>query len=97
MIINRKILLERLYKKFSGAIPYRPMYYAINIIIKSVIDDLANDKLVTVKNFGTLSPCLKRGHLANDLGRGTVRQFPNYRSVSFHPSQSMRFLMKAKF
>ena len=91
---GRADLTKRIYTQLSGAIPYRTIHYAVNIIIEEMAKEIIEDRIISARRFGTLSPYSRPGHLANDLSSREVRDLPTTRSVKFHPHESFLFLLK---
>lgn len=92
--IGRTDLTKSIYKQLNGAIPYRSIYYAVNVIVQEMAKEIILDRVISVKRFGTLSPYSIPGHLANDIMSGEVREIPTVRSVKFHPHESFLSLIK---
>jgi nucleoid DNA-binding protein len=92
--VGRADLTKRIHKQLSGAIPYRTIHYAVNIIIEEMAKEIIEDRIISARRFGTLSPHSRPGHLANDLSLGEVRDLPATRSVKFHPHDAFLFLLK---
>lgn len=63
------------------------------MIVEHIAQDLVEDRVVSVRRFGTLSPHLRRGHLAFNLSSGKVRRLSDYRSVKFHPHEFFSTLL----
>lgn len=92
--ISRADLSKRIHLRLSGAIPYRTIAYALNVIIEQMAKEIIEDRIISVRRFGTLSPYSIPGHLAHDLSSGEVRTLPTKRSVKFHPHESFLFLLR---
>jgi len=56
--------------------------------------DLIEDHVITVKNFGTLSPHTRASHSAHDVSSGQIRTISAKRAVKFHPHESFLSLLK---
>jgi nucleoid DNA-binding protein len=77
-------------------LPFRKIYQAIGMIIEQITSDLVNDQVVTVRRFGTLSPHVRRAHLAHNVSSGVVRKLSSKRSVKFHPHESFSGLIQER-
>lgn len=92
----RKDLINRIYKKTDGTIPFRKLYQAINLIVDGVTQDLVDNQIVTIGNFGTFSPCVRKGSLGNNVSIGKVMQSPEKKGVKFFPNISFLSLLRDK-
>lgn len=77
-------------------LPFRKIYQAVGIIIEQITSDLVNDQVVTVRRFGTLSPHVRRAHLAHNISTGVVMKLSSKRSVKFHPHDAFRGLIRER-
>ena len=94
--MNRLDLTKAICDRLGGGISYRRIYSAIGIIINQIASDLVDDQVVTVRNFGTLSPHVRRSHLAHNVGTGVVRSLSSRRSVKFHPHEAFNGLIRER-
>jgi nucleoid DNA-binding protein len=92
-IVNRVSLSRAIYDRLGGSIPHIKISRAIGIIIEQLSNDLVNDQVVTVRNFGTLSPHLRIAHLAYNVSKGTSMEISAVRSVKFHAHESFKNLI----
>lgn len=95
-IIGRVDISKRLYSRLSGVLPHRTLYRCICIIIDQVTNDLAENHVVTVRRFGTLSPFFRSGHTSYDVSQHRVRYSEGFFTVSFHPHESFRTLIRER-
>lgn len=91
--MNRIELATVIHERLGGSISYRKIYQAVGIIVEQIASDLVNDQVVTVRRFGTLSPHVRRSHLANDVSTGVVRKLGSRRSVKFHAHDAFKSLI----
>ena len=94
--MNRFELSSVIHGRLGGSISYRKIYQAVGIIIEQITSDLVNDQVVTVRKFGTLSPHMRRSHLANNVSTGVVRKLCSRRSVKFHPHEAFSNLIQER-
>ena len=92
--ISRADLSKRIYSRLSGAIPYRTVHHAVSIIIEQIAKEIIDDRIVSARRFGTISPYSIPGHLAHNVSSGEVRTLPTIRSVKFHPHESFLDLLR---
>jgi nucleoid DNA-binding protein len=92
--VSRAELSKRIHSRLGGAIPYRVVHHAVNVIIEQIAKEIVEDRIISARHFGTLSPYSRPGHLAHDLSSGEVRELPTIRSVKFHPHKSFLLLLK---
>jgi nucleoid DNA-binding protein len=92
--ISRADLSKRIHSRLSGAIPYRTVAHAVNVIIEQMAKEIIEDRIISARRFGTLSPYSIPGHLAHDLSSGEIRTLPTIRSVKFHPHESFLYLLR---
>ena len=96
MIRGRLGLTKAIYKRLGCAIPFNKVYQAVSIIVEQVANDLVNDQVVTVRRFGTLSPHVRRSHMAHNVSTGIVRKLSSNRSVKFHPHSAFSSLIRER-
>lgn len=70
-------------EKFGGAIQPNVIYNVIKLLISEISYSLLNDIPVTVKNFGTLSQWLVKGHKAGYWSDG-LHQTQDTKRIRFY-------------
>lgn len=93
MIVSKVHLARRIKKRFGGQISQRVIIEVINTIIDVMKQELLEDRTISVKNFGTLSPYIYHGHNAFNVVSGEKVYVESFRSVRFHTHAGMRNLM----
>lgn len=56
--------------------------------MEQIRSDLLNNHSVTVEKFGTLTPTMRQGHMANDLSKEEVVLLESSKTVKFYPHDS---------
>jgi nucleoid DNA-binding protein len=95
--IHRADIAEKIHKRLKGIVTYIDVYYSINIIIESILEDLINNQTVSVGGFGTLNPYIRKGHLAHNVYTKKIRKLPEIRMIKFIPQNSLLSLLKDKY
>ena len=95
--VTRADLSKRIYERIGKVIRYKSILQILGVIVSQISQDLVENRTISVRRFGTLSPYLRHGHLANDLSQGVVRHLPPRRSVKFHPHQSFLALLEERY
>jgi len=94
--IGREAVAEAIHERLGSGVPFRKIYQAVGIIIEQISSDLVNDQVVTVRKFGTLSPHVRRSHMAHNVSTGVVRKLSSKRSVKFHPHEAFSGLIRER-
>jgi nucleoid DNA-binding protein len=94
--VNRMHLVKAIHRRLGGSISYRRIYQAVGLIVDQVSNDLVNDQVVTAKRFGTLSPHVRRAHVAHNVSNGEIRSLMQTRSVKFHPHEAFGELIRER-
>jgi nucleoid DNA-binding protein len=92
--MNRVDLANAIHERLGGSISHRKIYQAVGIIIEQIANDLVNDQVVTARRFGTLSPHVRRAHLAYNVRTGMIRKLRSIKSVKFHPHEAFTSLIQ---
>lgn len=95
-IITKANIVKNIYKKLGSAIPYRTIHHSVNIIVDQIIKEIIEDRVISARHFGTISPFLRAGCNASDLITKKVWRIPPMRSVKFYPHESFRLLLKER-
>ena len=93
---GRAAIAKIIHERFGGAVPFRKIYQAVGIIIEQIASDLANDQVVTVRRFGTLSPHVRQPHAAHNVSTGEICRLGSKRSVKFHPHEAFSGLIRER-
>jgi len=96
LIINKKKLTANIYKRLSGAISKNQIYDIITVICDYCSDELYNNRSITIKKFGTLSPYLFHGHEGLNIARAEMQYVDEFRTVKFRPHHILRRLVQRK-
>lgn len=80
----------------NRAIPLEVVQQAVSVVVETIVNELVSDRPVTVRHFGTLSPCTIAGHRAHNVSTGQVTSFPSVRIVKFHPHASLLLLLSRR-
>lgn len=90
--INENTIIKRMSEKLG--IPIEKISDAVDIIINTICNDLIRNQAVSISNFGTLNPYVKRIHKANDIRTNEIRMLNLKKSIKFIPHAAVRFLLK---
>lgn len=93
MIISKVNLARQIKKRFGGQISQCIIIEVINSMLDVMKEELREDRVISVKNFGTLSPYVYHGHNAFNVVSGEKVYVAPFRTVRFHPHVGMRDLM----
>ena len=93
--VVRRNLSVRIRQRMTG-IKYVSIRSAVNVIINQLIQDMIDDRSVSVERFGTLSPYVVHGHVANNAHTGELHQVPPQRMVKLNAHQDFIDLLFQK-
>jgi len=96
MKINKKDLTVNIHKRLGGVVSKNQIYDVITIICDYISEELLENRSVTIKSFGTLSPYVFHGHEGMDISRGEMRYVEEFRSVKFRPHHILLRLVQRK-
>ena len=69
---------------------------AVNVIIDQLVQDMVEDRSVSIDRFGTLSPYVLHGHIANNAHTGELHQVPPQRMAKLNPHQAFLDLLSQR-
>jgi nucleoid DNA-binding protein len=92
--INRTDLSKIIYARIGGSIPFNKIYQSVGLITEQISSDLISDQMVSVRNFGTLSPYVRVPHIAHNVNEGRLWCVKANRSVTFHPHEAFQSLIQ---
>lgn len=94
--VGKKILASIISQRLFNAIPPKVIYSAIEIICNNVSYDLVENSIVSVENFGTLSPYVFHGHKASDVCSEGFVEIQPFRSVKLNPHRQFELMIQKK-
>ena len=86
--VSRSFLVNQLRKNAEGILTHRKALKLVNVIVDSILSELMEDRAVSVKNFGTINPYVKKGQWGYDFGAPCKKMRPAKRSLKFHPHEN---------
>lgn len=94
----KKDLSNIIYKKLNKIISKPKIKKSIDIIINSLADELIEKKSISIKNFGTFSPYLFKGHKSFNVNTGNFIYIDSFLNIKFrtHYSFNKIILLKKK-
>jgi len=95
-VIDRKALVEKLYKRFGGAIPKLLIRDALQVICSDLCSRLSDQESVSVKGFGTLHTYEYGGHQGVDIASGELRMTEPFLNIRFVPHKNFSDLIDQK-
>lgn len=96
MIIGKREIAGNIYRKFNKAVYRKHIYDVINIVCDYIVDEISQDNVVSVDNFGTFYATTFHGHTGYDLETGNLREFEPFRTVKFRPHHTFNLLFNRK-
>lgn len=96
LITNKVKLTNIIWNKLGKSIKKATIYDSVAIIFDKIIEDLANSQIVSVKNFGTLSPYIRKSRICLDVASGKIRPTRTKRLVRFRASANFLKLAKLR-
>ncbi len=95
-VTDRKALVEKLYKRFGGAIPKLLIHDALQVICNDLCSRLTDRESVSVKGFGILHTYEYGGHKGVDIASGETRMTEPFFNVRFVPHKNFSDLIDQK-
>ena len=83
MKIGKKKLIDLLYRRLNRELPKQQISDVIDVICEYLTKEIAENRSVTVRNFGTFSPYLFHGHDGWDFQTNKLCYRKPFRSVKF--------------
>lgn len=99
--MNNKYLIKKdivniIYKKLNKVASKKDIKKAIDILIKSMTEEFLNKNSISIKNFGTFSPYLFKGHNAYNVNNGNFLYIKNFISIKFRTNSTFKKILNAK-
>ncbi len=95
-VINKKELTTILSEKLNNTISKKDIYHSITIICEYLLDQIKDNKSVSVDNFGTFSPFIMKGHKGYHIGTNSLHKTPSLLMVKFRPHIVLINMLKRK-
>jgi len=96
MRIDKKTIVDNIYKHLGKTLSKNQIYDVVTVICDYLSEELIENRSVSIKNFGTLSPYMFHGHEGIDVSSGNMRYVEEFRSVKFRPHHVLWRLVKRK-
>lgn len=87
MIISKKALVNKIYKRIGGTVIQSEILEIVNIICQYIIDNIKDDISVSIKNFGTFSLFVFHSHKGINVFTKKEQHVKSFKTVKFYPHQ----------
>jgi len=94
--VGREELSRLIHKRLDGSVSLARINDAVGVISRELQCAMVDDVPVTVRNFGTLSPCWHHAHRAVNVSTGQPFEARSCPRVKFHASVAFEELLKLR-
>lgn len=94
--VTRKDISKAIHKRINLSLKESQIHDVCSIIYEFLIEEIRNDRAVSVHNFGTFSPYLFHGHLARDVVTGQLIHTLPFRTLKFRPHVVLTALLEQR-
>lgn len=95
-VVDRQEITERVYKRFSGAIPKLVLYDALQAICEDLGGRIADGQSVSIHNFGTFHKYEYGSRKTVDIHSGELRETKPFINIRFVPDKAFSDLIDRK-
>lgn len=93
MILTKKKLSSKIHKRLGKSCKKRLIHDSVILIFEFIAEELVRNHAFSVKNFGTLSPYLRKAHKGLNVSSGKIQMIAPVRSVRFRASETFKSLV----
>jgi nucleoid DNA-binding protein len=90
-------VINQIYKHFKKLKVSRDnITQAVDIIITQLVTELLENRCIIVDGFGTLNPCSRKTHMANNINNHEVCMLLPKKTIKFFPHSCFYILAKSR-
>lgn len=93
---TKQKIISRIRKRFGKKLSPLLIHDAVIVICDMLVDELAANRVVSVHNFGSLSPYEFHGHRGINVATGRVEEVRPFRTVKFRPHVSLKKILSCR-
>jgi len=94
--IIKKDLINIIYKRLNKLAKKKDIKKSIDILIESIVLEFLNKNSISIKNFGTFSPYLFKGHNSYNVNNGEFLHINSFISIKFRPNYIFKKILESK-
>lgn len=90
-VIVKSELIDEIWKNTNKSNEFKKddIEFIVNTFIKTIIDEIKNDRNIKIEGFGTFSSYIRHSYIGKNPN-GYVGKIPDTRYISFKPSNKLK-------
>jgi len=92
-IVDRQNIVDKVYKKFDGAISKLALYDALQAICEDLENRIVDGQSVSISNFGTFHQYEYKTRKTVDINSGELRETQPFINIRFVPDKTFSDLI----